>query len=303
MNIQSLETLLWITRLGSFSAAARHLRLTQPAITRRINELESQLGSPLFRRERPRPVLTLAGKRCARIAERIVTDFAALKAAAGFHSGLTGTIRLGVSEVIALSWLDRLLNRVDERYPGVNVELDVDLSARLVKKLSARSVDIALVPGAVILPGAVTRSLGSYGLSWMCHPGLFEPGKVIDPADLVDLPIIIPPQDAVVFWIMQEWFRESGLKPRRISYCGSLSVVVSLVRKGVGMSLLPYDFLKASIEDGTIVRLEASPAVGSIDYNVAYLPTSELVFLPEIASFACEESRFFHVARHGERPL
>src|SRR5260221_10117797 len=147
VNIQSLETLLWITRLGSFSAAARHLRLTQPAITRRINELELQLGAPLFRRERPHAALTPAGKRCVRIAERMVADFAELKAAAGVSSGLTGSIRVGVSELIALTWLDRLLIRVDRRYPGVNIELDVDLSARLVKKLGARNVDIALVPG------------------------------------------------------------------------------------------------------------------------------------------------------------
>jgi DNA-binding transcriptional LysR family regulator len=293
VNIQSLETLLWITRLGSFSAAARHLRLTQPAITRRVSELELQLGAPLFRRERPYATLTPAGRRCVKVAERIVADFAALKAAAGVSSGVTGTIRIGVSEVVALTWLDRLLFRINQKYAGVDIELDVDLSARLVKKLSSRNVDIAIVPGPVVLPGAVTSSLGSYGLSWMSCPDTFRLGRDIVPADLVDVPIIIPPQDAVVFSIMQDWFRESGLKPRRISFCGNLGVVATLVRKGVGVSLLPHNFLKAFIDEGTMIVLPSRSTIQSIEYNVAYLPTSELEFMDRIASFACDESAFF----------
>ncbi len=293
MNMQSLETLLWIARLGSFSAAARHLRLTQPAITRRIGELELQLGAPLFRRERPHAVLTPAGRRCVKVAERMVADLAALKAAAGASSGVTGSIRIGVSEVVALTWLDRLLFRISQNYPDVDVELDVDLSARLVKKLSLRNLDIALVPGPVALPGAVTSSLGSYGLNWMASPGRIRLGRQIVPADLVDVPIIIPPQDAIVFSIMQEWFRESGLKPRRLSFCGNLSVSATLVRKGVGISLMPHHFLQSFIDDGTMVVLPSRSAIPSIEYNVAYLPTSELEFIDQIASFAADESLFF----------
>jgi DNA-binding transcriptional LysR family regulator len=290
VNIRSLETLLWITRLGSFSAAARHLRLTQPAVTRRMNELEQELGAPLFRRERLQTVLTPSGKRCVQIAERMVADFAALKAAAGQDSGISGTIRVGVSEVIALTWLDRLLARIADRYPGVSIELDVDLSARLAKKLGARRVDIALLPGPVMLPEAVTQSLGSYGLSWMARPSLIQVDREITPADLVDMPIIASPDDANVSSVMQNWFRDSGIRPRRVSYCGSFSVVASLVGKGVGVSLLPPEFFRDAILAGTMIVLPEHPPIPALEYSVSYIPTSELTFLPEIARFACEES-------------
>lgn len=291
VNIRSLETLLWITRLGSFSAAARHLRLTQPAITRRMNELEQELGAPLFRRERTQTVLTPTGKRCVEIAERMVADFVALKAAAGQDSGVSGTVRVGVSEVIALTWVDRLIARIGERYPAVSIELDVDLSARLVKKLAARRVDIALLPGPVMLPDAVTQSLGSYGLSWMSHPSLMSPDRDITPSDLVDIPIIASPDDANVSSVMRNWFRESGVRPRRVSYCGNLIVVASLVRKGVGVSLLPPDFFKEATLSGTMMVLPEWPKIAPLEYSVSYIPTSELSFLSEVARFACEVSR------------
>src|SRR5215210_8890997 len=108
VNVRGLETLLWVARLGGFGAAARHLHVTQPAITRRIRELEEELGTPLFHREKRQIVLTPSGRQCVQIAERIVADVAALHEAAGRSTGVTGTIRIGVSEVIALSWLDRL---------------------------------------------------------------------------------------------------------------------------------------------------------------------------------------------------
>ncbi|MDQ0391338.1 LysR family transcriptional regulator [Labrys monachus] len=293
MNIRSLETLLWITRLGSFSAAARHLRLTQPAITRRINELEADLGAPLFNRERPQITLTAAGKKCLQIAERIVADISALRAAVDDNAGLIGVIRLGVAEVIALSWLDRLLVRIAERYPNIEVDLDIDLSARLVNKLNSRNIDMALLPGPVALPGAVTESLGSYGLSWMAHPALVKIDRDITPADFADVPILTAPKDANVFSIMQKWFVDAGVKPRRVSYCASFSVIASLVRKGIGASLLPHDFFRDHVEEGAMVIVPASPRIGPAEYYVSYLPTGEMSFLPEIASFAKEESWFF----------
>jgi DNA-binding transcriptional LysR family regulator len=96
-----------------------------------------------------------------------------------------------------------------------------------------------------------------------------------------------------VYSIMQEWFRESGLKPRRISFCGNVSVVATLVRKGVGVSLLPHKLLKAFIDEGSMIVLPSRSTIQSIQYNVAYLPTSELEVMDQIASFACEESVFF----------
>ncbi len=51
MNESQLKTLLWVARLGGIGAAAKHLHMTQPAITRRIQELERELGAPVLRRD------------------------------------------------------------------------------------------------------------------------------------------------------------------------------------------------------------------------------------------------------------
>jgi hypothetical protein len=73
-----LETLLWIARLGTFAAAAARLNTTQPAISARVRELESHLGTALFRREGRTMALTPAGRELVResriVSLRIIGD-------------------------------------------------------------------------------------------------------------------------------------------------------------------------------------------------------------------------------------
>lgn len=292
VNLRALETLLWVSRLGGFGAAARHLNLTQPAITRRMHELEQELGAPLFRREKGRMVFTAVGRKCLEIAERIVADITVLRVAAGGNAGISGSLRLGVGEVIALSWLDRLLVRLGREFPKVGLELDIDLSGRLQKKLGARRIDMAMLPGPVIAPGVITKSLGSSVLNWMSHPKLLNGITEVTPLDLVDVPIISLPYESNAHVVMQEWFREAGIRPRQVSYCNSFSVVASLVRKGIGISLLPPKLFSSLLDSGDITVLPETPRVRDVEYSVAYLPTSELAILPEVARLAAEEAWF-----------
>src|SRR3981189_3744118 len=101
MDSCHLETLLWVVRLGGIGAAAQHLNLTQPAVTRRIQELERELGAKALRRQGRNVARPPVGQTCLGSAERIVSEFAPLRrATAGKAAG--GTIRVGVVESIAL---------------------------------------------------------------------------------------------------------------------------------------------------------------------------------------------------------
>jgi DNA-binding transcriptional LysR family regulator len=291
MDTRSLETLLWIVRLGGVGAAARHLNLTQPAVTRRVRALELELGAQFFRREGRNVALTQAGHNCVAVAEKMITDVAALRVAAGGAAAIAGPLRIGVGEVIALTWINRLLERIARAYPRLAPGLDVDLSERLLRKLAARQIDLALVPGPVALRGATVVELGCCTLRWMAHPTLVRPGMAATPADLAELPIIALTPEAHAHTVLQDWFRRGGTTPRRLSHCNSFSVLVSLVRKGVGLSLLPEELLGGFIGEGSLLVLPEQPLVPLVAYSAAYLPRDDLPVLPEIAQFAREESR------------
>ena len=132
MDSRHLETLLWVVRLGGVGAAAQHLNLTQPAVTRRIQELERELGAKVLRRQGRNVVPTALGQKCLRSAERILSEVATMRIAASGKAAV-GIIRVGVVESIALTWFQNFLARIEQRYPKVQLEIDVDLSSRLAK--------------------------------------------------------------------------------------------------------------------------------------------------------------------------
>jgi DNA-binding transcriptional LysR family regulator len=304
MNEGQLKTLLWVVRLGGIGAAAQHLNMTQPAITRRIQELEKELGAPVFRREGRNVVPTALGLTCLASAQRILSEVAAMRVAASGKS-VVGTIRTGVSELIALTWFYRLLARIEERYPNVRLQIDVDLSSRIATKLRRHQIDIAFLPGAITLPGVLKTDLGACTLEWMAGPSLMhdrDPGS-LTAADIAQLPIITLSQEANSHAVMVNWFEKAGVKPTRVHYCNSSSVVASLVRKGVGISLFASELFQDDVLSGAMSVIPVTPAMPRINYSAAYIPATdlslaaELSILPQIAEFAREESWFLHKSK------
>jgi DNA-binding transcriptional LysR family regulator len=298
--------LLWVARLGGIGAAARHLNVTQPAITRRIQELEKELGAPVLRREGRNVVPTGLGQSCLTSAERVLAEIAAMHVAAS-GKAVAGTVRIGVGEVIALTWLYRLHARIEERYPNVRLEIDVDLSSRLATKLRRHQIDIALLPGAVDIPGSHRTELGGCSLDWMASPRLLKdrPARSFSAHELAALPIITLPQEANANGVMLDWFEQAGVIAPRFHACNSISVVAALVRKGVGISLLPSAIFPDDLRSSALVVLPVAPAVASIAYGAVYaagaqsMQPGEASILPEIAEFAREESWFLRRSQPG----
>lgn len=292
MDSRHLETLLWVVRLGGVGAAAQHLNLTQPAVTRRIQELERELGAKVLRRLGRNVVPTALGQTCLGSAERILSEVATMRVAASGKAAV-GTIRVGVVESIALTWFQNFLARIEGRYPRVQLEIDVDLSNRLATKLTRRQIDIALLPGPIQLPGVVRVSLGSCVMKWLGHPDLSPTDREMTAADLAELPIIGMPQDANAYHSIIDWFEEAKISPGLVHRCNSFSVVALLVRRGVGVSLLPPDLFGGDLESGALKIMIEKPAAAEVEYSAAYLPAMDASILPEVAAIAREESWFF----------
>src|SRR3981081_2610460 len=212
MDSRHLETLVWVARLGGIGAAAQHLTVPQPPIPRRIQELERELGAKVLRRQGRNVVPTPLGHLCLGNAERILSEVAIMRVAAS-NKAAVGTIRVGVVESIALTWFQNFLARIERRYPKVQMEIDVDLSNRLITKLARRQIDIALLPGPVQLPGVVRVPLGDCVMKWLGHPQLCPQDREMRAADLAELPIIGMPQDANAYHSIINWFEKAQVSP------------------------------------------------------------------------------------------
>jgi DNA-binding transcriptional LysR family regulator len=159
-----LQSLHAVLEAGSFSAAAKIRRLTQPTLGRHIDQLERQLGAPLFLRS-PRGLqpTDLALAFLPHLADMYAAASAAGRDATGVASGEGGVVRLAASEIVGIEVLPEILSSFRETHPGVDVELT--LSNKL-EDLTRRDADVAVRMSRPTQNSLVAKKIGDLSLGF-----------------------------------------------------------------------------------------------------------------------------------------
>lgn len=260
MNTKRLETFLAIVRRGSFVVASEQLAMTQAAISQRIRELETELGFEVFDRARRQAVLTPAGRSLIPYAEAVVSAVNDMRFALGSETSVSGTVRLGVTELVAVTWLPRLVDALQTRFPKLQLYLEVGLANGVVDRTLSGEIDVALTPGTHFHADLEAVSLGTIEFQWMASRPLLATGWNWDLADPKAPPVLLLAVNSFVNSIADAWFRSRQIAPRRIDTCNSMNVLAALTTAGLGVSLLPTFCYDAELADGTLCLVD--PASG-----------------------------------------
>ncbi|NKB57695.1 MAG: LysR family transcriptional regulator [Alphaproteobacteria bacterium] len=248
MNFQQLETFLQIARLGSLSKAAERLHATQSAVSMRLADLERELGVELVDR-RYRPCrLTSKGRDLVAYADEVVTLTQHIRHRVGDPAQLTGSVKIGVGEHVALTWLPDLVAELNRRHPDVVVELDIGLLEQMTAQLRSGEFDILLTAAQDNSePDISYRPLGSERFVWMASPALNLPETPLSPDDLSHWPVLTMSRASVLHRLMENWFKTGAARPRQVNVCNSLSACASLTRAGLGVGLLPRSYRESGL--------------------------------------------------------
>ncbi len=300
MNMKQLETFAWTVRLGSFSAAARKLNSSQPAVSMRIQELEKNLSIDLFENPRRATRLTPGGRELMEYAERILSLASEAETRLGDPTAVSGRIRVGVGETIALTWLPEFVARLNETFPRLVIESEVDLTAGLWNRFDAGELEIMLLPGPAHGSNLVVDHLGTAPYAWMASPELDLPDdRPLTPRDLEPLPIVTLSRDSVLHEIIENWFRSNQAEPNRMDVCNSLGVVASLTMSGLGVSMLPPQIYQREIARGELMVLDTEPILQPIEFISVFRRDREPGFIKSIAEIALETSTFRDARQDG----
>ena len=291
MNIRQLETFFWIARLGTFSAAAERLCTSQANVSARIRELENELDVLLFDRVGRQVQLTVKGRELLAHAEKVVAEAAQLRLAAGKPDMVQGVVKIGMAEALATTSLVSIINELKRRFPGLDVEYDIDLNASLLRKLQRGAVDLAICGGPVDEPELKFVPIGAMRLAWVGVPAFLAGRETVSPAEVITLPIISLPRDARLYAHMQEWFSDEAAAPTRVSYCNNISTMLHVARAGLCVCLVPVELAAADIAAGTLVAPAPVPALTPLRLFVATRTESLDPAVGEIAAIVADVSR------------
>ena len=162
VTLKQLEAFYWATTLGTFSAAAGRLHVTQSSLSKRIAELEANIGHALFDRSTQRAKLTGAGEALLPHAQRMLDVEQAIRQGLQIHGELHGSCRLGISELSATTRFPSWVRRVHAEHPGVELKPQVGLGKTLERLVERGELDFAVVTGRSqalrLLPRLLRRS-------------------------------------------------------------------------------------------------------------------------------------------------
>lgn len=155
LRLDQLHSFRQVVALGSFSAAAERLGLSQPAVSLQIRELERRLGTALIERVGRRAQPTAAGSELLDHAGRIEAAVAAAREAMARHAtGAMGRVRIGTGATACIFLLPPLLRELRQRHPTLEITVSTGNTSDIVKAIEDNLIDIGLV------------SLPAAGLAW-----------------------------------------------------------------------------------------------------------------------------------------
>ncbi len=183
LNWGQIRSFLAVSRLGSLSAAARELRVSQPTLSREIQALETSTELNLFKRTTQGLQLTEAGRTLVEAAGKMnaaADQFA--RQASGLSVELSGDVRISVNEIVGVYLLPPAIAAFRAQHPGVHVEIVI---SNRVSSLSKREADIALRMFRPTQPDLVARRLPDMELGFYAHQDYIK--EYGEPSDIDNL--------------------------------------------------------------------------------------------------------------------
>jgi LysR family positive regulator for ilvC len=264
MDFSELKLFLDLSKTLHFAKTSRNCHISPSALSRTIQRLEEEIGEPLFYRDKRTVSLSDAGKRFRIFVQDTLDAWERLRnALADEQHGLRGELFLYCSVTAAYGVLADIFARFRELYPLVHIRLETGDAAAAIDKVQSGSVDITVAARpeqlpAVLLFKPVTRTdLVFIGPRVAC-----EVTARIASGDFAwdQVPLILAEQ-ALSRKRTEAWFREKGLKPNIYAEVGGHEAILSMVRLGCGIGVLPRLVIENSLFKDEVQVIKTEPGL------------------------------------------
>ncbi|TDY51219.1 DNA-binding transcriptional LysR family regulator [Alicyclobacillus sacchari] len=254
------RTLLAVVEHQTLSAAARVLHTTQPTVTRQLQQLERQLGAPLFDRAGKRMTLTGAGERVYAFAcELQALEVRLREELREFADPSAGLIRIGAGLSPTLYRLPSILAQYAGQHPRVRFQVITGSSKLTMERLQARTVDAAIVT----TPPAASDDLWMTPL-WCDALVVVAPaghpliGRACMLTDLAQQPMVVMHPDSGLRQLVHDTFARMGVADPVLPLMetDSLEAMSRFVQAGMGLAIVPWPAVADDVHAGRLCTVE-----------------------------------------------
>lgn len=302
-QLAAIRMFVRVVERGSFSAVARQAGVGQPAVSKQITALETQLGAQLLRRTSRNLSLTEAGQDFYESAVRLIGDLEAAESRVGRgQTAPSGLVRVTAAPVFGRLYVVPLLPAFFARYPDINVEAIVtDRVVNLVEE----GVDLAIHNGELADASLVARKIATTPVITVASPEYLRiHGEPTSPSELErHCCVIFAPQGAPRIWRFQGKFQDIAHRPSGSFRTNDAEQIRAAVLCHLGLAHAPGWLFAPEIASGEVRRVlrayEPTPlAISAVRSTGRLLSTKVRVFIDFLAErFAQEPNLALHPGR------
>lgn len=266
MADRRLQVFAAVAKHGSFTRAAEHLFMTQPAVTFQIKQLEEQFSTRLLERGHGKVTLTPAGEIVQAFAERILDLSEEMETrVAELTDDLSGPLNIGTSITIANYWLPPIIEEFKHKYPRVIPRVIVGNSLLTEERVAARELDLGFVEITLDNSNIQRLTAARDEILVICRPE--HPIAKMDTVraqDLVKYPLINRDAGNSVRELTDNFFTAADIDVDDLEISaelGSLASVKQLVIRGLGYAFASKVAVQQELEDGTLIARHLEPCM------------------------------------------
>jgi LysR family cyn operon transcriptional activator len=241
MDLHQLRVFQAATKSGGFTRAAEVLHLSQSTVSQHIKLLEEELGCSLFLRVGKRVLVTEAGRVLLQYSERIFRDVKNAEMAVREVNALKrGTVRLGVGPTTLTYRLPPILRDYTRRLPQIELIVIAGNTEFLLNAIGSERLDLAIVMSTSPQSGLRSVPLGREEMVFVVHrKHPLARRRALEPQDLNGLRFILYERHTAMQNLIENYFESLGVTPHIAMEVENNEAIKSLVRAGLGASILP----------------------------------------------------------------
>jgi DNA-binding transcriptional LysR family regulator len=294
MQISQITAFLAVAELESFSLAADRLHITQPAVSKRIRQLEETMKTTLFDRIGKRSILTPDGLALMPHAEQILTEIKTYKSRlARKNDKPSGILSLATSHHVGLHRLPNILRDFKIEYPQVDLDLHFMDSEDACIAVSNNDLELAIVT----LPDIPDERLELEAVWIDVLQVILAPDhplsrlSQINKEQLLEYPAILPSAGTFTRKIINQYFGAVKDSMKIILETNYLETIKVMVSANLGWSMLPVSMLDSTVTAKSLSDLEIKRSLGIVTRRNRTLSINSRVMITMLQQAKASEAK------------
>lgn len=263
-----------VAETGNITKASKLLNISQPAVTKHIKNLESQLNTPLFIRTKKGVVLNECGQKIFLNVKQALSLLDETNNMIKEFTNLnTGTIKIGISTTLMRKYLLKYLELFHSKYPNIIVDIYTDPTKELINKLKSGLIDLVIGKFPYNLDKDLNYDLlGKTKYIFIASKKYFNlENTTINAKDLENYPILLQEYPSNSRISAEKYFEDNNITIDPKMNIASSNLLIDFIDMGYGIGYVTELYVNDELKSGNLFKINVTPQPQSISFGIITL--------------------------------